>query len=136
MGKTKKPETSARKKIAQRVAVAAGGGMSHEEIAIGLGMTREQLETRFAKELSVGAHEKRIEIFEGLHKAALAGNVAAAKAYTSLTPKVAPPPVPRAAKPKPEGKKEQQAAYAKVAQQGTGWEELLRPRNGAPAQLS
>lgn len=108
----------------RRVAVAAGAGMSHEEIAIGLGITRPTLSKHFEKELSQGAYEKRLEVLDAMHRMAKKGNVAAQKAYVALTPAAAAPPV---AKPAPIGKKEQAQADAVTAGQGTEWGELLPP---------
>lgn len=114
----------------RRVAIAAGCGMAHEQIAIGLNISRETLEKHFEHELSVGAYERRMEVFEGLHKAAKKGNAAAVKLYAQLNPQIAPPPLernaPGAEKPeKPLGKKEQAQADAQVAQRGTDWNDLL-----------
>lgn len=112
--------------LRRKVAIAAGGGMSHEEIALGLGISRPTLEKHFEHELSVGAYEKRLETLEALHRAAKKGNVAAIKAYGAMTPRAAVTPLePEKPAPKPEGKKEQQNAEARIAQVGTEWEELL-----------
>jgi hypothetical protein len=119
----------------RKVAIAAGGGMSHEEIAIGLGIARNTLEKHFAAELSTGAYCKRLEVMEAMHRAAIKGNVAAQKAYVTLTPRAAAPPVPTpeaGAKAEPLGKKAQAQADATTAQAGTEWETLLNP--SAPLQ--
>lgn len=105
------------------VSVVAGAGVSHEEIAIGMGISRPTLEKHFAHELTTGAYQRRQEVLNAMFRAAKMGNVAAQKAYTALTPKVAAPPLP--AEPKPAGKKEQAASAAVTAQAGTGWEALL-----------
>jgi len=122
-----------RPKAAQRrkVSVAAGGGWSHEEIAIALGISRPTLEKYFEYELSIGAYERRMEAIQGLHRAAKKGNVAAAKAYAALSVKAsAPPPaVDGVATSKPQGKKEQADEKAKTAQVGTEWAELLEPQS-------
>jgi hypothetical protein len=101
--------------------------MSHEEIALGLGISRNTLEKHFARELSVGAYARKLETLDALHRAAKKGNVAAIKAYNAMTPRAAAPPAdaekPAAAK--PDGKKAQQQADAAVAQVGTEWEQLL-----------
>jgi hypothetical protein len=110
----------------RKVSVAAGAGMAHEEIAIGLGISRNTLEKHFAEELSVGAYSRRLEVLDAMHRTAVKGNVAAQKAYVALTPAVAVPPVPAE---KPKGKKEQAQAEAQDAQAGTSWEELL-PTHG------
>lgn len=106
----------------RKVSIAAGAGMSHEEIALGLGIHRHTLEKHFEEELSVGAYSRRLEVLDAMHRTALKGNVAAQKAYVALTPMAAAPPVPAE---KPKGKKEQAQEAAQEAQTGTSWEELL-----------
>lgn len=106
----------------RKVAVAAGAGMAHEEIALGLGISRNTLSKYFARELTTGAYEKRLEVLDAMHRTAKKGNVAAQKAYVALTPAAAAPPVP---KPEPMGKKEQANADAKTAAAGTEWGDLL-----------
>lgn len=123
-----KPTPAMRK----RVAIAAGAGMSHEEIALGLGIARNTLAKHFEKELSTGAYEKRLAVLDAMHRAALKGNVAAQKAYVALTPQAAAPPV---AKEKPLGKKEQAQADAVTAGQGTEWGDLIGP-NVTPIRKS
>lgn len=96
--------------------------MSHEEIALGLGIARNTLGKHFARELSTGAYEKRLEVLDAMHRCAKKGNVAAQKAYVALTPHVAAPPVPKAA---PKGKKELAQDEAGTAAAGTDWSELV-----------
>ena len=108
----------------RKVSVAAGAGMSHEEIALGLGIARNTLEKHFEQELSVGAYSRRLEVLDAMHRTAVKGNVAAQKAYVALTPAVAAPPV---ADEKPKGKKEQAEADAASAARGTDWDDLLPP---------
>ncbi|WP_421793874.1 hypothetical protein [Hydrocarboniphaga effusa] len=98
--------------------------MSHEEIGLALGIHRHTLSKHFEHELTVGAYRKRLEAIEGLHRAAKKGGAAAAKAYLSLTPKVAAPPAPKLEK---IGKKAQAAADAQTAHVGSDWETLLQP---------
>lgn len=109
--------------------------MAHEEIALGLGISRNTLEKHFEHELSIGAYEKRLEVLDAMHRTAKKGNVTAQKAYMALDPHVAAPPIPapppeQPEKPVPEpklGKKEQAQADAVTAHQGTDWEGLLKP---------
>lgn len=114
------------------VAIAAGGGMPLNEIAMGLGITRETLHKHFETELSTGAHAKRLEVLRAMHAAAKRGNVAAAKAYLLLDPPSAAPPLPAAApapkpvKEEPLGKKEQASLDAVDAAKDTGWEGILQ----------
>lgn len=123
----------------RQVAIAAGGGMSHEEIAIGMGISRNTLEKHFETELSTGAYAKRLEVLQAMHAAAKRGNMTAAKAYLSVDPKVAVPPVPEGAGEKPSvkrvqavGKKQQAQVDAATATKGTEWDGLLTP--GLPLQ--
>lgn len=113
-----KPSATTRRKVA----IAAGAGMAHEEIAIGLGITRPTLSKHYSKELTQGAYGKRLEVLDAMHRMAKKGNVAAGKAYIALTPAIAAPPLP---KEEPKGKKEQANEDAKTAQAGTGWSDLL-----------
>jgi hypothetical protein len=111
------------KRQRREVSIAAGAGISHEEMALGLGISRPTLEKHYAYELTTGAYKRRQEVLNAMFKAAKAGNVAAQKAYTALSPKVSAPPLPE--EPAPEGKKAQRQADAKTAQNGTEWAELL-----------
>jgi hypothetical protein len=112
--------------------------MSHEQIALALGIARNTLEKHFETELSTGAYQRRMEVLVALHAAAKKGNVSAAKAYAGATPEFLPPaefaaaPPPPSAAPEareatqpPKGKKERQHEEATVAQVGTDWEHLL-----------
>lgn len=134
--KTGRPEFKPTDAQRNKVSIAAGGGMSHEEIAIGIGISRNSLRKHFAHELAGGAYGRRLEVFEAMHRAAKKGNVAAQKAYIALTPQAeAPPLAPPAetAEPaKPQGKKAQAQAAAATAQAGTEWGDLLPP--GSPLQ--
>ena len=107
----------------RRVSICAGGGMSHEEIAIGLGIAKMTLQKHFAYELSEGAYRRRQEIIEAMYKTAKKGNVAAQKAYVALGPHAAAPPQQNVEK--AQGKKEQAQSAAVTAQTGTEWADLL-----------
>jgi len=113
--------------LRRRVAICAGAGVAHEEIALGLGIARGTLEKHFAHELTTGAFEKRQEVIDAMFKAAKKGNVAAQKAFVALQPGIAPPPLKGGKAPKP-GKKEQANLEAACAQTGTDWQELLAPQ--------
>jgi hypothetical protein len=116
----------------RKVSIAAGSGqMTHEEIAIGLGICRNTLETYFAAELSHAANARRLDVIEAMHRTAMKGNVAAQKAYIAGTPQVAAPPA-EGDQPVPQGKKERANADAKTAQKGTDWDELI----GAGAKVT
>ena len=106
------------------VAIAAGAGMSHEAIALALGIGRTTLERHFRVELSSGACAKRLEVMRALYAAAKKGNVAAAKAYLLLG---ATPAVPREPAP---GKKVLAQRAAVGAAIGTDWEDLLPDGRG------
>lgn len=107
--------------------------MSHEDLAIWLGIDRGTLEKHFEAELTQGALERRVEVLEAMHAAAQKGNVTAQRAYLERLPALGVPPTPPAPEPaQPEklGKKKQAQVDAKTAQQGTGWDDLL-PRGPA-----
>lgn len=114
----------------RQVAISAGGGMSHEDIALALGIARNTLEKHFQGELSVGASKKRLEVLNALYRGAMKGNVAAAKAYLANEPRVAAPPP----KPEPIGKKQQAEVEARTAADGTEWGSLLRRTPTTPTQ--
>ena len=115
----------------RQVSIAAGGGMSHEAIAQVLGISRNTLEKHFEHELLGGAQMRRFEALQGIHQAAKRGNVSAAKAYLAGTPQFiapsaeSPAATPKGPAPVALGKKEQAAAAAVTAQQGTGWADIL-----------
>lgn len=112
--------------------------MRHVDIAAALGIARETLEKYFQAELSGGALARRMEVLQALHAAAKKGSSSAARAYLmhDATPAVPPLPAPQPDKPakaEPLGKKQQAAAEALTAAQGTDWDGLLT-RQAAPLQ--
>lgn len=140
MKKIGRPSFKPTPALKQKVATAAGAGMSHEEIALALGIARNTLEKHFEHELSIGAYAKRMEVVQALLRAAKKGNVAAARLYMQLEPQIAAPPAHEgrtskpaetapAASPEKLGKKEQANADAVEAHLGTGWEGLLKPQS-------
>jgi len=137
-----RPEHKPTKASRRTVSIGAGGGMRHEDIALALGINRDTLVKHYALELSTGAAMRRLEVLQAQYRAALRkGSTSAAKAYLATEPELAAPPVqpgapvaaaaPVAPEPatiaKTVGKKEQQAADAVTAGQGTEWESLLKP---------
>lgn len=122
-----RPEFQVTDELRRRVAIAAGSGtMTHEEIAIGLGISRPTLEKHFELELAEGAYAKRLEVLEALHAAALKGNVTAAREYLTRSPRASPTKPPEE-KPAKVGKKEQANLDARTAADGTEWQDLLKP---------
>lgn len=113
----------------KKVSIAAGGGMTHNEIATGLGISVPTLEKHFREELSVGAYSRRLDVLEAMYKAARGGNVAAQKAYSAFSPASTAQPLPAVDGEKPKGKKDQAQADAQGAQAGTDWADLL-PSHG------
>ncbi len=107
----------------RRVAIAAGAGMHHEDLALALGISRVTLAKYFAHELSIGAAAKRLEAMAALYASAMKGRVAAIKAYLAQQPTVAPPPE------KPKGKKALAQDAAADAHVGTAWGELLSTKH-------
>lgn len=120
-----KPTAELRRKVSN----AAGGGMSHDEIATALGISRNTLETYYRKELDQVAFRKRMDVLDAQQRAAMKGNVAAMKAYLARVPFHAVPPAEKA---EPLGKKEQANADATTAQKGTDWDDLLPTANVVP----
>jgi len=113
-----KPTAVQRRKVTN----AAAGGMSHEEMSIALGISRNTLEKYFEKELSCGALNRRMDWIDVMSRTAMKGNVAAQKALLAMTPTLAAPPM---AADKPRGKKEQAQIDAVGAADGTDWGDLL-----------
>lgn len=126
--------------------------MIHEQIAIALEISVDTLQKYYATELAVGSTQRRMAVLEAMYKAATGkGSTSAAKVYLANEPQMAVPPVPQAAPgasapapapaaeaPAPApvvklGKKEQAAADAVTAADGTPWDNLL-PRPGTPLQ--
>lgn len=103
-----------------QVAIAAGAGMAHDDIALSLGICRNTLTKHFEKELGRGAAAKRLAVLTAMHTMAVKGNVAAQKAYIALSN-----PSAAGAAGKPKGKKEQAKDAAVGAEAGTGWEGLI-----------
>jgi len=120
-----KPTTVQRRMVTN----AAASGMSHEEIAIALGVARNTLEKYFEKELSTAALRRRMEVMDAMARTALKGNVAAQKAFLAQTPTLAAPPVEQG---KPLGKKDQANADAASAAAGTDWDDLIGKGNVTP----
>lgn len=126
--KAGRPEHQPTPTLRKKVAAAAGGGMSHEEIALGLGISRTTLKKHYEHELSIGAYTKRIEMLYAMHRAGKKGSVAAQKAYMAQTPRAAAPPGPDPEPSRPEppiGKKDQAQKDAVTAAAGTEWSTLL-----------
>lgn len=97
--------------------------MTHEDIALAIGISRPTLDKHYAAELSAGAAARRVEVLESLFRAATKkGSSSAAKAYLAHAPEVAAPPLE---KPEPQGKKAKANEDAKTAQKDTGWDGLL-----------
>jgi hypothetical protein len=113
----------------RRVSIGAGGGMTHAEIAVALGIAKNTLEKHYEAELSEGAYLRRLEALEAMHGAAVKGNVTAQRAYLERMPQLVLPPMPTPAEdPKPQqklGKKELAQAEAKTAAKGTIWDGIL-----------
>lgn len=128
-----RPKFNPSKAVRRKIAIAAGAGMSHEAIALLLGVSRNTLEKQCEKELTEGAYGAQFELVQSLHRAGKKGNVAAIKAYGLISPQAptSSPGSPGApgAKPPPlmaDGKKAKANEDAKTAEVGTEWETLLK----------
>jgi hypothetical protein len=115
-GRPRKPALTRARTMRERVAIAAAFGMDHEEIAIALRISREELSKRYAAELSTAVYRCRIDVMEALYRCALSGSVAAARLFLKNSPTITPPPV---------GKKEAAQRAAVGAETGTDWQDLL-----------
>lgn len=123
----------------RKVAIAAGGGMLHENIAIALEISVDTLRKYYEPELAVGSTQRRMDVLEAMYRAATKkGSTSAAKVYLANEPQLAVPPAPQPETPAPVpapklGKKEQAAADAVTAAKGTEWDDLL-PKGGVTLQ--
>jgi hypothetical protein len=133
----------------RKVSIAAGGGMTHEQIAMALGLHVDTLRKHYQQDLSEGANMRRMEVLQSQYQAAMKkGSTAAARTYLASLPEfevlpqgegegqqapAAPPPPAPAPRPAALGKKEQAAADAATATHGTDWDGLL-PKPGTPLQ--
>lgn len=106
------------------MAICAGAGMTHREIALALAIDRGTLEKHYEVELAQGAYARRMDVVVAMHAAALKGNVSAQKSYLQLEPTSTEDPQPDE-KPAKLGKKEQADADARTAASGTNWAGLL-----------
>lgn len=98
--------------------------MSHEEIAIALGVHRHTVEKYCADELAGGALRRQMEFRDALARAGLKGNVSALKQLLSMNPTLAAPPI-EPEKPEKLGKKEQAQRDATTAAEGSEWGDLI-----------
>lgn len=107
--------------------------MTHEAIALALGISEPTLRKHYAAELSAGAHLRRAEVLEKLFTSAKKGSTSAARAYLQHAAQFAPleegaepkPGPAPAEKPAKLGKKQQAQADAVGAERGTDWDGLL-----------
>lgn len=120
-----RPEFKPTASMRRQVAIAAGAGMAHADIAEALGIARNTLTKHFNAELSRGAHEKRLAVLSAMHKAAVGGNVSAQKAYMGLSLTACAGATTSDQKAPPRGKKAQAEEAAMTAAVGTAWEGLL-----------
>lgn len=108
------------------VAIARGGGMHPNDIALALGISVPTLNKYFKEEMTVGAGRQRLEVIKSIRKKARGGNVSAARFYLMITQRMEEPDE-ETGKPKKKnlGKKDQANEDAKDAQRGTGWAGIL-----------
>lgn len=122
---THKPTPTLRRKVS----IAVAGGMSHEAIALAIGIARNTLELHYQHELTEGACKRRLEVVEAAHKAAMKGNVSAQRLLLGMTPEIGVPTAEQEGKDEGKqekvGKKEQADRDAVGAESGTGWDGLL-----------
>ena len=104
--------------------------MTHEAIALGLGISKPTLEKHYEAELASGASLRRMDVLEKLFQSAKKGSTSAARAYLQNAPEFIPlgegAEKPAAAtKAEKVGKKEQARQDAVGAEEGTGWAGVL-----------
>lgn len=127
----------------EKVAIAVGGGMSHEEIAEALGVHRATLAKHFEAELRRGALIKRMEALVALQRAAKKGRVGAIRLYLAAVPTTSvaadlpaesgqPTADYSSGRNRPLGKKQIAAAAAPGAEAGTDWDGLLPTHDTPP----
>lgn len=122
--KAGRPAWSPTPVVRRMVRNAAATGMSHEEIAIALGVHRHTLEKHCADDLAGGALKRQMEFRDALARAGLGGNVSALKQLLTMNPTLAAPAV-EPEKPDKVGKKAQANLDAATAPAGTDWGDLI-----------
>lgn len=108
----------------RQVAVLAAAKMSEEKIAAVLGISRPTLRKHFAEELTGGKAKRNAAVLMAIYKQALTGNVSAQRLWVKVAGIDLPDfdaPEDREPRPAPKGKKEQAAAEALTAGQGSEW---------------
>src|SRR5262245_49102818 len=87
-----RPKFKPTQEMRERVAIGAAGGMTHEQLAIALGIARETLEKNFEVELSIHAQQRRLDVLMAMHTSAMGNpalgmkpNVAAQKAFVAAS---------------------------------------------------
>jgi len=106
------------------IAVAAAAGMSHRDIAETHGTTAKVLEATCRDELTTQASQVRFAVIDAMHKAALKGNVTAARAFLAR-PADCGGPLNRAAT----GVKERRKHDAVSAADATEWQDVAGRAN-------
>ena len=102
-------------------------GMSQDEVARAIGCSAPTLVKHFGEALTTGVARKRAEIIGMLFKAAKKGNVTAQKKLEEMSRVVsASESFERPARPARVGKKEEAAAAAVTAGEGTDWGDDLQ----------
>ncbi len=133
-----RPEHKPTAATRRRVSVAAGGGMTHEAIALALKISEPTLRKHYADELAAGAHGRRMDVLEKLYTSARRGSTSAARAYLAHQAQFTPLAEgqlqdggkgSKAPKPVKVGKKEQAQVDAVGAESGTDWDGILPGTN-------
>jgi hypothetical protein len=116
----------------RKVSIAAGAGITRENIALSMGIDRDTLAKHYEHELTVVAQERCLAVVLAVYDKAVDGNTSAAKLYLQGIAKPEPVPTPTDASleivsmpSQATGVKAQRNEDAKVAQQGTEWASLL-----------
>ncbi|WP_298618631.1 hypothetical protein [uncultured Zoogloea sp.] len=110
------------------VSALRAAGLSRDDIALVLGVSKPTLAKYYFAELNEGVAQERARALLWLRASAEGGNVSAQKAWIRvLADGQGAPAVPREIDPDLElGKKEKALRDAKAADQGSAWGELVR----------
>ena len=121
IGKNKKggrPAFKPTKPMRNEVEIGAAAGLSHNQLAAALRISRPTLESNFVDELKNGRARKLLQNLCRLDRAASRGSVAAMKYLTNVFHQGAPG--------QRLSKKEQKARDAEAALQNSPWADLIR----------
>ena len=107
--------------------ILAGAHWPHEDIALDLGVTIEELQTHFARELREGPVKFPAPVIRSMWHSAQGGNATAAKICLVMNAGSSGQANQQPSREGLKGKKEMAAIGARTASAGTGWDDLVPP---------